>query len=111
MTAPVLCEDLWQTPVSPKDWPHLQSLNLTKEVGELTPVHVIIGLDSYFRFLGRQVIRGDPNLPRRQWALGRITELQDGIDGVARSARVKISNGMITRSVRSLILVDPAQSS
>ncbi|KRX37995.1 hypothetical protein T05_478 [Trichinella murrelli] len=33
------------------------------------------------------------------------------IDGVARSARVKISNGMITRSVRSLILVEPAQSS
>ncbi|KRY26154.1 hypothetical protein T03_1458, partial [Trichinella britovi] len=53
MTAPVLCEDLWQTP----------SLNLTREVGELTPVHVIIGLDSYFRFLGRQVIRGGDGDP------------------------------------------------
>ncbi|KRY26929.1 hypothetical protein T01_2962 [Trichinella spiralis] len=63
MTAPVLCEDLWQTPVSPNDWPHLQSLNLTREVGELTPVHVIIGLDSYFRFLGRQVIRGGDGDP------------------------------------------------
>ncbi|KRZ63991.1 hypothetical protein T08_11228, partial [Trichinella sp. T8] len=71
---------------------------------------------SYFRFLGRQVIRGGDGDPvavetRSQWALGRITELQDGNDGVARSARVKISNGMITRSVRSLILVEPAQSS
>ncbi|XP_003367932.1 Pao retrotransposon peptidase superfamily, partial [Trichinella spiralis] len=63
MTAPVLCEDLWQTPVSPEDWPHLQNLNLTREVGELTPVHVIIGLDSYFRFLGRQVIRGGDGDP------------------------------------------------
>ncbi|KRZ02760.1 hypothetical protein T11_14112 [Trichinella zimbabwensis] len=63
MTAPVLCEDLWQTPVSPKDWPHLHNLNLMKEVGELTPVHVIIGLDSYFRFLGRQVIRGGDDDP------------------------------------------------
>ncbi|KRY45033.1 hypothetical protein T03_15500 [Trichinella britovi] len=63
MTALVLCEDLWQTPLSPKDWPHLQSLNLTREVGELTPVHVIIGLDSYFRFLGRQVIRGGDGDP------------------------------------------------
>ncbi|KRZ57468.1 hypothetical protein T02_7040, partial [Trichinella nativa] len=42
-----------------------------------------------------------------QWALRRITELQDGIGGVARSVRVKISNGMITSSVRSLILVEP----
>ncbi|KRX16296.1 hypothetical protein T07_3984 [Trichinella nelsoni] len=50
--------DLWQTPVSPTDWPHLQNLNLTREVRELTPVHVIIGLDSYFRFLGTQVIHG-----------------------------------------------------
>ncbi|KRX36004.1 hypothetical protein T05_1388 [Trichinella murrelli] len=63
MTAPVLCEDLWQTAVSPKDWPHLQSLNLTREVGELTPVYVIIGLDSYFRFLGRRVIRGGDGDP------------------------------------------------
>ncbi|KRY86551.1 hypothetical protein T4D_6470 [Trichinella pseudospiralis] len=57
------------------------------------------------------VLVAEQNLPRSQWALGRITELQDGIDGVARSARVKVSNGMITRLVRSLILVEPAQSS
>ncbi|KRY32999.1 Pro-Pol polyprotein [Trichinella spiralis] len=49
--------------VSQKDWPHLQNLNLTREVGELTSVHVIIGLDSYFRFLGRQVIRGGDDDP------------------------------------------------
>ncbi|KRX14078.1 hypothetical protein T07_7023 [Trichinella nelsoni] len=63
MTAPVLWEDLWQATVSPKDWPHLQTLNLTREVGELTPVHVIIGLDSYLRFLKRQVIRGGDGDP------------------------------------------------
>ncbi|KRZ92121.1 hypothetical protein T08_15317 [Trichinella sp. T8] len=61
--------------------------------------------------VGDIVLVAEQNLPRSQWALGRITELQDGIDGVARSARVKISNGLITRSVRSLILVEPAQSS
>ncbi|KRZ82833.1 hypothetical protein T08_4719 [Trichinella sp. T8] len=61
--------------------------------------------------VGDIVLVAEQNLPRSQWALGRITELQDGIDGVARSARVKISNGMITISVRSLILVEPAQSS
>ncbi|KRY58771.1 hypothetical protein T03_7489 [Trichinella britovi] len=61
--------------------------------------------------VGDIVLVAEQSLPRSQWALGRITELQDGIDGVARSARVKISNGMITRSVRSLILVEPAQSS
>ncbi|KRX20136.1 hypothetical protein T07_4774 [Trichinella nelsoni] len=63
MTVPMLCEDLWQTQVSPQDWPHLQNLNLTKEIGELTPVHVIIGLDSYFRFFGTQVIRGGDDDP------------------------------------------------
>ncbi|KRY55050.1 hypothetical protein T03_8481 [Trichinella britovi] len=61
--------------------------------------------------VGDIALVAEQNLPRSQWALGRITELQDGIDGVARSARVKISNGMITRSVMSLILVEPAQSS
>ncbi|KRZ23770.1 hypothetical protein T4B_3695 [Trichinella pseudospiralis] len=34
-----------------------------REVRELVPVHVIIGLDSYFRFLGRQVIRGGDDDP------------------------------------------------
>ncbi|KRY51746.1 hypothetical protein T03_17621 [Trichinella britovi] len=61
--------------------------------------------------VGDIVLVAEQNLPRSQWALRRITELQDGIGGVARSARVKISNGMITISVRSLILVEPAQSS
>ncbi|KRX34052.1 hypothetical protein T05_14619 [Trichinella murrelli] len=52
MTATMLCEDPWQTRVSTSDWPHFQNLKLMKEVRELTPVHVINGLDSYFRFLG-----------------------------------------------------------
>ncbi|KRX43665.1 hypothetical protein T06_7562, partial [Trichinella sp. T6] len=57
--------------------------------------------------VGDIVLVAEQNLPRSQWALRRITELQDGIGGVARSARVKISNGIITSSVRSLILVEP----
>ncbi|KRY07940.1 hypothetical protein T12_3474 [Trichinella patagoniensis] len=63
MTGTMLCEDPWQTRVSPSDWPHFQNLKLMKEVRELTPVHVINGLDSYFRFLGRQVIHGGDDDP------------------------------------------------
>ncbi|KRX15944.1 hypothetical protein T07_2040 [Trichinella nelsoni] len=73
MTTPVPCTYLCQTPVSPKNWPYLQNLNLTKEVRELTLVHVIIGLDRYFRFLGKQVIRcGDDDPVAVETRLGWV---------------------------------------
>ncbi|KRZ01392.1 hypothetical protein T11_7927 [Trichinella zimbabwensis] len=63
LTAPVLCEDIWQTQVSPRDWPHLQDLKLTKEFRELTTIHIIVGMDSYLLFFGKQVIRGGDDDP------------------------------------------------
>lgn len=42
------------------------------------------------------------NLPCTQWAIGKITKLHPGADGVARAADLKTSKGEIRRAIKSL---------
>ena len=49
---------------------------------------------------------GDPNLPRSQWCRGVVTGVRLGSDNVARSATVKIVNGVIQRPVSRLAVLE-----
>ncbi|XP_011700862.1 PREDICTED: uncharacterized protein LOC105457721 [Wasmannia auropunctata] len=52
--------------------------------------------------VGTVVLIKDKNLPCNQWALGRVTEVQPGEDGIVRAASVKTSTGQLTRAARYL---------
>ncbi|KRY06469.1 hypothetical protein T12_8984, partial [Trichinella patagoniensis] len=60
--------------------------------------------------VGDVVLVADYNTPRRRWPLGRIVELLTGGDGLARSAKVKTAAGILRRSIRTLILLEPAEA-
>ncbi|KYQ53766.1 hypothetical protein ALC60_05398, partial [Trachymyrmex zeteki] len=51
---------------------------------------------------GDAVLIKDKALPCTQWALGRITMLHPGNDGVVRVATIRTAAGEIKRSVKSL---------
>lgn len=48
------------------------------------------------------VLIKDKNLPCTQWALGRITRLHPGKDGIARTADIQTANGEIRRTTKCL---------
>jgi len=48
------------------------------------------------------VLVKDKNLPCTQWALGRITQLHPGEDGITRTAIVKTAAGEIKRAAKLL---------
>ncbi|XP_003382217.1 putative integrase core domain protein, partial [Trichinella spiralis] len=50
----------------------------------------------------------EDNIPRVQCPIGVITELHFGSDGIARSARIRTSNNVITRPVAKLVQLEPA---
>ncbi|KRY03936.1 hypothetical protein T12_15430, partial [Trichinella patagoniensis] len=52
----------------------------------------------------------DYNTPRRRWPLGRIVELLTGGDGLTRLAKVKTAGGTLCRSIRMLVLLEPAEA-
>ena len=52
------------------------------------------------------VIVVDPNLPRNNWPLGIITEVNKGKDGKVRSAVVKTKDGSYTRPTAKLAILD-----
>ncbi|KRY44811.1 hypothetical protein T03_3023 [Trichinella britovi] len=60
--------------------------------------------------VGDVVLVADYNTPRRRWSLGRIVELLTGGDGLTRSAKVKTAAGTLCRSVRTLVLLEPAEA-
>ncbi|KRY30334.1 hypothetical protein T01_9093, partial [Trichinella spiralis] len=60
--------------------------------------------------VGDVVLVADYNTPRRRWPLGQIVELLTGSDGLARSAKVKTAAGILRRSIRTLILLEPAEA-
>jgi hypothetical protein len=56
------------------------------------------------------VLLYERNSKRNQWKIGRITELQYGVDNIARVARVKTAKGEFIRSVRHLYRLEEAES-
>ena len=52
--------------------------------------------------IGTVVLIKEQNLPCTQWALGRITKVYPGKDGVTRTVTVKTVSHEIKRSVKSL---------
>lgn len=52
--------------------------------------------------IGTVVLIKDKGLPCTQWALGRITKLYPGEDGIARAADVKTTKGEIRRTTKCL---------
>lgn len=52
--------------------------------------------------IGDLVLVQEDHQPPMQWALGRITELYPGEDGVARVATIRVANSHIRRAVKRL---------
>ncbi|XP_071576788.1 uncharacterized protein [Temnothorax nylanderi] len=51
---------------------------------------------------GTVVLIKDKNMPCTHWALGRITELHPGADGITRAATIKTAAGLIKRATNCL---------
>ncbi|KRY37305.1 hypothetical protein T01_3945 [Trichinella spiralis] len=58
-----ICDNIQSVPVRCGDWKHLQHLRIAKEQDEKLPVHVLISVDSYGRFLDEKILRGNPTDP------------------------------------------------
>ncbi|KRX13086.1 Pol polyprotein, partial [Trichinella nelsoni] len=63
LTLSQICDDIQSVPVQCDNWKHLQHLRIPEEQEEKLPVHVLIGVDSYGRFLGEKILRGNPTEP------------------------------------------------
>lgn len=55
---------------------------------------------------GCLVLICDPDAPRSQWRRGRVIELYPGKDGIARSAKVDTTIGVLKRPISKLALLD-----
>ncbi|XP_003370609.1 putative integrase core domain protein [Trichinella spiralis] len=58
--------------------------------------------------VGDIVLVHEPSTTWIKWPIGRIIEIHPSEDGVVRSATVKTIHGSVTRSARSLRLVEPS---
>ncbi|KRZ47712.1 hypothetical protein T02_6517 [Trichinella nativa] len=63
LTLTQICDDIQLVPVRCDNWKHLQHLRIPEEQDEKLPVHVLIGVDSYGRFLGEKILRSNPTEP------------------------------------------------
>ena len=55
------------------------------------------------------VLLKDENNPRNEWPLGRIQEVEQSNDGLARSVKLKTKNGVLRRPVNKLVLLIPTE--
>ena len=55
------------------------------------------------------VLLKDENSPRNEWPLGRIQEVEQSNDGLARSVKLKTENGVLRRPVNKLVLLLPTE--
>ncbi|KRX14506.1 hypothetical protein T07_4786, partial [Trichinella nelsoni] len=53
--------DIPSVPFLSKDWKHLEQLHLPEERDMNLPIHILIGLDFYCRFLGENILQGGHN--------------------------------------------------
>ncbi|KRZ04078.1 hypothetical protein T11_4559 [Trichinella zimbabwensis] len=63
LTLTKICDDIPSVPFRSKDWKHLEQLHLTEERDTNLPIHILIGLDFYGRFLGEKILRGGHDDP------------------------------------------------
>ncbi|KAL1246305.1 Histidine--tRNA ligase [Trichinella spiralis] len=63
LTTKTLCDDIFQPRISARGWPHLRDLGLADEEEEDLTVHVVIGVDYFFRMLGSTIVRAGDNDP------------------------------------------------
>ncbi|KRY25438.1 hypothetical protein T01_10427, partial [Trichinella spiralis] len=54
------------------------------------------------------VLVKEPSTTWTKWPIGKITAVHPSEDGVSRTATVKTRQGTVTRSARSLRLVEPS---
>ncbi|KRX68643.1 hypothetical protein T09_1107 [Trichinella sp. T9] len=84
---------------------------LYPEVAGSTPAHFLTGCE-LSRLpkprVGDIVLVHEPGTTWSKWLIGRITDIHPGEDGAIRSATVKTKQGTVTRSARSLRLVEPS---
>ncbi|XP_076549271.1 uncharacterized protein LOC143308200 [Osmia lignaria lignaria] len=52
---------------------------------------------------GTLVLLRDDNTPSMQWALGRVTKVHPGSDGIIRAATIKTATGTLDRSTKGLV--------
>jgi hypothetical protein len=55
--------------------------------------------------VGDLVLISTPVTKRTQWPLGVITKLKPGLDNLVRNVEIRTSDGLITRSIRSLVVL------
>ena len=56
--------------------------------------------------VGDLVIVAEPNQPRSQWPLARVTSVKEGQDGLVRSCSVKTSKSTYERPITKLVLLE-----
>lgn len=61
-------------------------------------------------YLGRKeegagVLLADPQIPRGQWKIGRVVKVMPGLDGLIRTAEVKINGRTYVRPIVRLIVL------
>ncbi|KRY67843.1 hypothetical protein T4A_13413 [Trichinella pseudospiralis] len=59
LTTKTLCEPR----ISARGWPHLRDLGMVDEEEEYLTVHVVIGVDYFFRMLGSTIVRAGDDVP------------------------------------------------
>ncbi|KRX65791.1 hypothetical protein T06_15700, partial [Trichinella sp. T6] len=57
LTLTKICDDIPSVPFRSKDWKYLERLHLPEERDMNLPIHILIGLDFYGRFLGEKILR------------------------------------------------------
>ena len=76
--------------------PQLQTRSKwTKTSRNLTPGDIVLVLD---------------NLPRNQWLMGKVLEVNKGRDGLVRSARIKTPSSELVRPITKLSLLEPVSN-
>ncbi|KRZ75006.1 hypothetical protein T10_6967 [Trichinella papuae] len=64
LTMEKLCDNIVLSGISTKAWPHLRGLGLPEEEREEElQVHVVLGIDHFFRLLGTTIVRGGEDDP------------------------------------------------
>ena len=56
---------------------------------------------------GDVVLVADPNLSRPRWRLGRVNSVFPGADGRVRAVEVRTAQGLFTRPITRLCLLEP----